>query len=201
MSNKSPKQKGKQKRPRPKDKRPRSLASRVIGLVLTAGGFIGVVSAVLTFFPRLTASVGQQPGAGELGGETFTITNTGLLPLYNVSACMGLAAVTPKRYLRTETVEDLPQCKIEWLNHKLGIDESLTLTGDEIISSKILEVMSNADLTVTIMYRPLPLRIVPLSEKIFRFRLARRLDDIPYWYAIPSDRPHWVFRFSSSSSH
>ena len=92
MSNKGYK-KPKQRKPPKKATKTKTKNSR-LGLVLGLATLLGVPGAVFSFWPRMTVSVSEPVDVNNPFSASATITNSGMLPLNNVSAALGLKEIT-----------------------------------------------------------------------------------------------------------
>jgi hypothetical protein len=110
---------------------------------------------------------------------SFTISNANVLPLWDVSASLGVGQINGRdRALDPGFVPNFATrlTNPEWQHHNLGMDDSFTVSPESMFRNA-----GPADIAIVISYKPwfLPWR----REKVFRFVTARRSDGSTYWRA------------------
>lgn len=147
---------------------------------------IGGVGAVVVFFPRIVVS---PPSAvidpRNAVSVSFDITNTGIIPLLDVSASLGIGQMVMNGKLdRAVPSFDTRLFRPEWGHHRLGMDERFTMVLSDMIGLPI----EAADIGIVVDYNPwhVPIR----RRKVFRFVAAKGYDSEPRWKSWPlGERP------------
>jgi hypothetical protein len=181
--------------PAPPKKRWTSLSKVVAGL-LGLATVLGGAAAVVTFLPRMTVDASGPFEASQKPPVSFTIANTNVIPLLDITPKLGLCAVSISRGMPDAPKQpppNLPKCNekstgllwaSEWHHDRLGMDERFTATWDDAFHNEIEgSVIDYADIIITINYRPW---ILPwYSQKTFRFVTRKLGDNKLYWFARP----------------
>lgn len=147
--------------------------------------FLGLCTtlALLIFVPRPVVSPAASPtDQRNLMSVSFEVSNTGLTPLFDVSAylCVGQLGgptTTPNRefipiFLSRFTMP-------HWAHHNLWMDERFAITGTELLGGPL----AWGDIAIAVTYKPW---ILPLHrEKLFRFVSYRESDGSVRWRSWP----------------
>jgi hypothetical protein len=187
MSNKRRKLPKKQNKPRKGQKtKKRSL---VLPLVLGLATIVGGLAAALALLPRVTVTSSDPVDPANPFSASFTITNTGYIPLRSVFIGVGVgqfgghaATFDPSRKPNYWPRVDRP----EWKNLNLGLDEKFTITPGDIFGLGNENTrLGFADIAVVVSYEP---PIIPWRrEKVFPLIAHKQTNGQFYWYAKPID--------------
>lgn len=165
-----------------------TLRSRIVRIGGPAVALLGALAAAATFLPRVSISPRDPVDPTNPFSASFTVTNTGLVPLNDVGVRIALGEIIaeplpfnpPKRFELGSGGFD----RIGWLHHTLEIDEPYTVPVSMFGLGKG-ERLSGADLAIVIRYKPwfLPWH----RDKAFRFQTYRQSNGGLYWYSVPME--------------
>jgi hypothetical protein len=152
---------------------------------------LGLLSALgFAFWPRVSIAVADPVDPPNRFSTAFTIANTGLVPLENVSAVVylgeiafGKFSINPPHSFRYDS-KLAPQF---WSGHRLSSDERFTITLTDILqyNSRDPEYFRGADIAIGVSYQVWKIPIT--LERQFRFTTKRQSDGQLYWYSSPMD--------------
>lgn len=180
MSNKAP------KRPKPEKpklrlrhkKEPLSLWQTVLALAT----LIGVPAAVVTFWPRVTATISDPVDTNDPFSSSITITNAGYLPLKAVTANFSVGKIVfkgpkgPTTLLGNEA--DSEWHWKDWAPHDLGIDDRFTVTLNDPLN---ISSVTSAEVAVVVTYELPGIHI--RRKKLFPMFAKRQTNGNFYWYS------------------
>ena len=154
-----------------------------------AAALLSLFAALVTFLPRVSMEPGDRVDPSDPLSETFTVTNSGIGSLYDVTAgiCIGQIIMNPISFNPQQTFT-LPCSEIlrpEWKNHTLRMDERFTVTLQGIIEPGPGSgaTISGADIAVLVQYHPW---FMPFHrEKAFRFITHSLPNKDVYWSSMP----------------
>jgi len=170
--------------------------SSFFAAVLAFATIVGGAAAVVTFLPRMTVDASGPFDPSQNPPVSFTIANTNVVPLEDVTPKLGFCAVSINLGMPdtpTKPPLGLAQCNekstgilwaAEWHHSRLGMDERFTATWDDAFHNDITGgVIDYADIIITINYRPwfLPW----YGQKTFRFVTRKLGDGKFYWFSRP----------------
>jgi hypothetical protein len=152
------------------------------------GGFVavvGFVAALVTFLPRITVEPGGQIDPLKPYPIPFTITNTGIIPLFNVQPAIAVCKIYSGIPSARECNGNLKGGFIfaPWFSKRLWMDEKYTIRLDDAF--KFVEAPS-FDISIVVEYEPWFLRIK--QKKEFRFFAKTERDGSLTWMARPLDK-------------
>jgi len=192
MTPKTKKPAKERKRRREKQKRP--TRSLVWEALLGFATLIGIPAFVLTVLPRVAVpSPSTQIDSNNVLSVSFDISNSGLIPLNDVSARVAIGDVGEgndpgmhsRRYPNGVPYFDVyfPLEPEEQQHHHLGLDERFTINPESQLSGYV----RSADIEIVVSYEPW---IVPIHrEKRFRFVAIKDRQGSTYWRSWPADEP------------
>jgi hypothetical protein len=190
---------------------------------LLAGSFagltavVGLVTGAISFLPRMTVDASLPFDELNAYSTSFTVANTGFIPLRDVSLSIGLCdiktakrdfGVSPGTCKPPRWIPPLLLGNPAWEIPELPKDNKFTLPLEEILnvdtpryraehprvigSFRTLSRLESADLIVTVNYRPwfMPWH----SMDGFRFVAERQSNEKIIWRAVPIDwnPPKWA---------
>jgi hypothetical protein len=154
----------------------------VLAWLLAIATLLGGLAAVLTFLPRVVVSPPTSPiDPRNAMSVSFDVINTGFIPLWDVSASLGLGEITNSGGL-VETAVPTFKSRIifpGWEHHRLGMDDRFTVDLSEWMGLWV----TAADIAIVVSYRPGGLPIT--KERVFRFVATRGSDGKPRWKSWP----------------
>jgi hypothetical protein len=170
---------------RGKPKEPESQNKKVklplFGAILAVGTLLGYVVLI----PRMTVVVSDPPDPNDPFSSSITVTNTGNLPLYSVSANLSIGTITFLNTqgnpitLKSEEVKTSYLVK-DWPPHDLSLDDRFTVSLNDVLSGNRGSLVS-AQIAVVVKYK-LPLIHIEM-EKRFPVFSKRTSNGNFYWYA------------------
>jgi hypothetical protein len=160
-----------------------------LGLATLLGGF----ASAMAFLPRITVTPSDPPVPQNPFTASFTIANSGLIPLRDVVLTYFPFEVEMTPALFNESKRppiDLKEIQgftfPQWAHHNLPIDERFTITAEHIIGPANSQVeVGGADVVIVTHYQPwfVPWR----RERQFRFVTHRQPNGGFTWYSFPMD--------------
>jgi hypothetical protein len=122
------------------DRKPHLLV-KLVGFLLAV---LGAAAAVLAFLPRVLPSISEPTIQGQPFSASVTITNTGSIPLQNVSVGLGINEICPANSPCNSSEFPTPGANhsgnlVQRVGRKprdLGIDERFTFPLNEIIDTQ-----------------------------------------------------------------
>jgi len=188
MSNRAPKM-AKPKRAERETGRGRGgtgLWSKGAKLVSAAVAMIGLIAALLTFLPRVTATVSDPVDPNDPFSSSVTITNTGYLPLDSVTAAWALGEIkflNPGGRPITDIGDEANEVvrRDTWASHDLGPDDRFTISLNEAFRGNRTTLVS-AEIAIVVVYElPLPLIHIRRAKR-FPILAKRASNGNFYWY-------------------
>ncbi|MGC1778577.1 MAG: hypothetical protein WBB34_11565 [Xanthobacteraceae bacterium] len=166
--------------------------SKFFAGILAVATLVGGVAAVVAFLPRMTVEASGPFDVSPLPVVTFTVTNTGVMPLEDVSPRLGFCALGINFGMTDNPVPPFNKCNgnstgflspTNWQHRRLNVDVPFTVTWDDAFHNQTGGQVDYADVIVTVAYRPwfLPWH----REKTFRFVTRKMSDNKLYWFARP----------------
>ena len=175
-------------RKHPRRPTPKSSASPSRGRKISRwiwGGIVvlATLSGLVVWLPRLTVDPGGQIDPAMSSPIQFTITNTGIVPLWNVRPAIGICQLAfgqpfdPKHQCHTSGLARLVPTL--WFSRRLGMDERHTIRLDDVFKvSRGLE-FTGADVSIAIYYH---FWFIPIQQhKEFRFFTRQERDGKFSW--------------------
>lgn len=157
-----------------------------IGFAVAA---LGVLAALATFLPRISISTNDPADPTDPFSERFTVTNSGIGTLYDVSASVCPIDITavplPPPPLKPLILPCFPIIRRpEWIHHTLERDEQFTVDAKVFGMAKGAK-LSGADIAIIVDYRP---HFDPFHRRAtFRFVTNRLANGNVFWAATPMD--------------
>ncbi len=153
--------------------------------IATLGAF---VIAALTLLPRITVKVSNK---GELSLASFTITNTGYIPLHAVTTTVGVCFLQTAnvagrsgpmriRVVGTDCANWATSFyNKDWKVFDLPIDEPQTIDMSEVFDVYNGATIEDGDIAILIVFQPW---ILPIHRRyIFHFIVKTESDGNKYW--------------------
>jgi len=138
---------------------------RVLTGILALSTVIGAVAALLMFLPRLSVTVNDPVDPSNAMSASFTITNSGLIPLWDVGAVFVVRYISASPQgvsLTSAALNGTRFLRPDWLGHTLNLDDHFTIAPSDLVSWA-----TEGDVSVAVVYRPW---ILPIHcERTFRF--------------------------------
>ena len=110
---------------------------------------VGGLAALFTFLPRVSMNPSDQADPTNPFAESFTITNTGYIPLHHVDAriVVGQVAAEPLPFNppKTFTLGSGGIVRPEWLDHTVATDERFAVSTEGIFGMGGNAKLSGAD--------------------------------------------------------
>jgi hypothetical protein len=150
---------------------------------------LGGFAALAVFWPRVVVSNPSIPlDQDDAFSVSLDITNTGYIPLRDVTAIAGLGqicyGVVPFDRSFVPTFNSRIG-RFHWAHHELAIDGKFTITLEDLIQGRLSGVNA-ADIAIVVTYKPW---VFPVKcEKIFRFVTYREKGRL-YWRSWPIGGP------------
>jgi hypothetical protein len=147
--------------------------------LLAAATLIGGAAVVL---PRVVVSPPSAPvDPYNPGSIAFEVTNTGIIPLSDVSASVALGRISAyggRIEVKGSDTFGARFTNAEWQHHKLAMDERFTVTPEYDWKE-----VDSFDVAIVVTYMPwfVPVR----QEKAFRFVGVRGIDRLVRWKSWP----------------
>ena len=182
----------KKKTPRRKDKgtpRPRPLLRAALWTLSSAVTLVGFVAALLTLLPRLSLFVSDPVDPTNPFSASFTIINSGYVPLYAVAPriCLGeigFGNAQPSKRNWDYGVTCLPPLQ-KWQMKEMAIDDRKTFAINEELT--LNGHFAEADIAVGVDYE-LPLPFIHWKRrKLFPLIAVRQTNGNYYWYSKPDN--------------
>ncbi|WP_454813249.1 hypothetical protein [Labrys neptuniae] len=162
-------------------------AATTAGVVVA---IVGLASAVVAFLPRVTIEPGGPIDPSNPNPISFTIANTGIVPLREVQPMLGLCVLIwgePKPLPGTCNKISTFMIYTPWHSDSLAIDERYTIHLDEVI--KAAGKFGGADISIRVDFYPWLLTFWPFRlEKEYRFQTKLEDDGKFSWMARPLDK-------------
>jgi hypothetical protein len=158
----------------------------IVGVAASFAALIGFASAVVTFLPRMQVDPEGPLDPSSPSPVSFTIANTGSIPLENVRALLGICSVgfnlTDKNPTPPTMCPRSLQSRMapgKWNISRLGIDEKFAVTLEDPLNGQV----GYADISIIVEYEPwfIPWR----REKEFRFETRKLSDAKLHWFPHP----------------
>ena len=185
MSNRAPKlTKPKKQRQKVEQKKTRT---SLIGLMLGLATVIGVPSAVVFWFPRVTVAISDPVDSSDPFSSSVTITNNGFLPLDSVSTSLAVVTIAGNGKAPFRAIHGVKGYGSRvlingWNPHDLGVDDRFTVAlNDFNYPDRRSDILGYADIAVVVKYRVPILRIQ--REKVFPIETRQQTNENFYWYA------------------
>ena len=183
MSNKKPKLPKKQKTPQGGQGTKKQVS--VIALVLGLATLIGGLAAALALLPRMTVTPSDPVDPTNPFSASFTITNTGYIPLRSVNVGFGLGEIGSQGATPTPNFKPAYRSRMQrpqWLNLNLGLDERITISPGDMFGIKNTR-LAFADIAIFVSYDTPIIRW--RREKVFPFIAHEQTNGQFYWYSKP----------------
>jgi hypothetical protein len=131
--------------------------------------------------PRLSVTVNEPVDPSNAMSASFTITNSGFIPLWDVAAKLLVRYLSASAQGVTITSVGETGTRFTgpaWFAHRLNMDDHFTLAPNDLVTRA-----TEGDVSVVVVYRPwiLPIRCV----RTFRFVTHRESNGYNYWFAVP----------------
>jgi hypothetical protein len=186
------------------------LRKAVAGLVGGLATLLGLATAAILFLPRMTVDASLPFDELNAYSTSFTLTNTGFIPLRDVRLGIGLCdiktekndfGVTPGNCKPPARMPQLLLGHPRWQTPELPKDVKFTIPLEEALnvdtpryraqhprvigSLKTLSKLESADIVFTVSYRPW---FMPWHHRDgFRFVAERQSNDKINWRSVPLD--------------
>jgi hypothetical protein len=150
-------------------------------------GVATILGGIAVVLPRPAVIQSDPVDSSNPFSASFTITNSNIVPLRNVTAFLAIGEITfengPVPTITGDEDFGSELFRPEWKNHSLDMDERFTITPADIFKCCDSNKVSSADIAISVMYQPwfLPWK----REKKFRFVTKKQTNGLLYWYAAP----------------
>jgi hypothetical protein len=153
--------------------------------ILASATLIGGFAAVVTFLPRISIVASDSADPSNPFSASFTIKNTNIVPLSDVSASLGIGQVeTTGAHPDPQFIPSFESRLIMpvWQHHDVSMDEGFTITPGDLFKFPNPNVsVSFADIAIVVEYKPW---FMPFHrEKVFRFVTHQQTNGRLYWYS------------------
>jgi len=161
---------------------------------------IGIVSAIVPFLPRMTVVSSGVFDVENPYSESFTITNTGLIPLWHLTPGIKFCFIKTKdqEFSANSKCDDLSGLLLlahGWFDHTLQEDEPYQITLSDTINSgipnpiaslKTLSDLEGTDLIIVVNYQAW---FIPMNRRMgFRFVAEKQYNNKIMWKPRPLDQ-------------
>jgi hypothetical protein len=151
---------------------------------------LGVLVGVLSLIPRLSVTPSDPTLSTNPFSSSFTITNTGYVPLRDVGVTMfpfeinsGTTTLFDEKNRPPLKYQDLEGLTTQpWEHHELPLDERFTITLGQLINSGD-DSLKGADIALVVHFKPwfIPWK----SQRQFRFVTRRQQNGAFLWFSQP----------------
>jgi hypothetical protein len=162
------------------------IGAGILGLCTIVGTLVGLV----VLLPRMTVDSDKLVDPLNAPPITFTLTNTGYIPLTNVRPAMGLCdfVIGPPRDIDDRCDGSLSSGfqLTKWFTKRLSMDEKHTIRLDDLFDLSPPTQFGGANISIKISYEPWFLWF--RMEKEFRFMTRMEKDGKFSWVNRPINR-------------
>jgi hypothetical protein len=164
-----------------------SLLGKLLGNTWTVIVGAATLVGLFAIWPRVSMTPADPADPQDPFSERFTITNSGIVRLYDVSVaiCVGQIIAEPSPFVPAKTFR-LPCSTIqseEWTHHTLRTDEPFTVSTQGIFVAGPGAKLSGADIAVRVTYQAF---FLPFHQQaVFRFVTHRLSNGSVYWSSTP----------------
>jgi hypothetical protein len=165
-------------------------------LTISVSVFLTIVAAVAVFLPRVTVDPAGFSDPAQSSFLTFTLTNTGIIPLTNVQPVFYPCNIYMRNPMNAPppAVRPLTRCAgpfkdgfepPAWHAKVLAVDEKQTLRFDDYVNTRYA-IVEYADIAIGVKYQPWFLPFI--REKQFRFVTRKEPDGKLSWISQPLEK-------------
>jgi hypothetical protein len=188
---------------------------RLWAVISLAIVLLGLVSAIITIWPRVTATTASVDDSNAYA-ESFTVTNNGFVPLENFTIGIGFCLIETARhdigfFHNCDNPQNIPRILVfdpSWQSPSLGRDETFTVTLTDELNQptekyklshprvidgfKMISGLKGANAVVVTTFQPWIFPCfawirVPVCEEKFRFIAEELPNGKVTWHSVPLD--------------
>jgi hypothetical protein len=158
-----------------------------VKIVSPVGTIVGVLAALLAFWPRVTASISDPVNVDDPFSSSVTVTNAGFISLEDVSATVAVRSIQGNgsvpflSLLGTSNYKTRMQ-NCHWAPHNFEMDDKFTFALNDVANPP-KQGFGSADIGIVVDYT-IPIPILHIKrEKIFPFVTKKQSNSNFYWYS------------------